>query len=113
MLYHLHNCPYLLIPPPSSQSSFAKWVSVRLRNKWFWVRIPLLALNKVGLKEFKKISFLSNGCHGDTCGIHGIHLIYQSKGCKKEKYASLKALISYIQFTTEKSDLTGKVLSEK
>ena len=45
-------------------ASLAKWLSVRLQNKWLWVQIPLLSipqlfeifLNLPVLKNFEKIT---------------------------------------------------------
>ena len=37
-----------MITPPSGQTrlaSLAKWLSVRLRAKWFWVRVQLQSLH--------------------------------------------------------------------
>ena len=36
------------------QASLAKWLSVRLRTKWLWVRIPLQSL------KTKKVLFLQS-----------------------------------------------------
>ena len=34
-------CVFLLTRQPNHLASLAKWLSVRLRIKWMWVRVPL------------------------------------------------------------------------
>ena len=47
--------------PKYQQTSLPKWLSVRLRSKWLWLRIPLLSLKlklniaPVSSKEFLDI----------------------------------------------------------
>ena len=37
-----HKWPYVIIMSHTRLASLAKWLSVRLQNKWLWVLIPLL-----------------------------------------------------------------------
>ena len=47
--------PHSIVLPEcqGTLSSVAKWMSVPLRTKWFWVRITLLSLEKVFLERRK------------------------------------------------------------
>ena len=54
------------------RASLAKWLSVRLRTKWFWVRVQLqslylqkIALHEVNLEEQQKYlqSFINNATY--------------------------------------------------
>ena len=38
-----------------SQASLAKWLSVRLRIKWLWVRVPLQSLKSILMLTLSKI----------------------------------------------------------
>ena len=38
----LTNCGENPYKTPVKKASLGKWLSVRLRTKWLWVRIPLL-----------------------------------------------------------------------
>ena len=40
------------------QASLAKWLSVRLRTKWLWVRIPLLSLKTSDVAPASSKEFL-------------------------------------------------------
>ena len=46
------------VNPHSIAASLAKWLSVRLRTKWFWVQVQLQSHN-VFTKEINKIALSS------------------------------------------------------
>ena len=55
------NAPYreVLTAQLNHLDNLAKWLSVRLRTKWLWVRVPLQSLNLQIWRLLRAISFLT------------------------------------------------------
>ena len=47
-------------------ASLAKWLSVRLRTKWLWVRVPLQSLQKIINNFEKETRSINNNNNNNT-----------------------------------------------